>query len=436
MLREILKRNKAGEFCGIESYCTADPLVIETCLQSGLRTGRPVLIEATANQVNQFGGYTGMKAEDFRDLVYGKAALVGLSHERIILGGDHLGPLTWCNLPESEAMPLAEELVRSYVRAGFEKIHLDTSMRLGDDDPDEPLDVYTVAERGAELFSACQDEYAKLLTERPDAKQPVYIIGSEVPIPGGETEEKSSVSVTEPEALRKTVETYREVFAKHGLDSAFENIVGIVVQPGVEFGDDGFFRYDREKANALTSAARSIPGLALEGHSTDYQPREALREMVADGIAILKVGPALTFALREGLFALSDIEKELISPVNRADLPTVLEKLMLANDSDWRRHYHGTPQELVLKRKYSLSDRCRYYLSAPEAKDAIEKLFDNIDGASIPLGLVRQYLPMEYEYICAAADRPKAKEIAKRFVFRTIRDYNYAVAENNTFVGG
>lgn len=428
MLREILKRNKSGECCGKESYCTADPLVIETCLQSGLRTGESVLIEATANQVNQFGGYTGMKPEDFRDMVYEKAALVGLPREQIILGGDHLGPLTWCSLPENEAMAFAEELVRCFVRAGFEKIHLDTSMRLGSDSPDETLPVRTVAERGAALFAACQDEYAKLLGERPGARPPVYIIGSEVPIPGGATVEESSITVTSPDALRGTVETYREVFARHGLDSAFENIVGIVVQPGVEFGDDGFFRYDPEKAKALMAAARSVPGLVLEGHSTDYQPREALREMVADGVAILKVGPALTFALREGLFALSDIERELIPPEERADFPAVLERLMLENDSNWRRHYHGTPEELRLKRRYSLSDRCRYYLSAPEARSAVEKLFANIDGVSVPLGLVRQYLPMQYGLISAASGRIKARDIVKEFVFQTISDYNYAVA--------
>ena len=176
------------------------------------------------------------------------------------------------------------------------------------------------------------------------------------------------------------------------------------------------------------TAARSVPGLVLEGHSTDYQPREALREMVADGVAILKVGPALTFALREGLFALSDIERELIPPEERADFPAVLERLMLENDSNWRRHYHGTPEELRLKRKYSLSDRCRYYLSAPEARSAVEKLFANIDGVYVPLGLVRQYLPMQYGLISAASGRIKARDIVKEFVFQAISDYNYAVA--------
>ena len=49
-----------------------------------------------------------------------------------------------------------------------------------------------------------------------------------------------------------------------------------------------------------------------EAHSTDYQRKETLRQMVKDHFVILKVGPALTFAMREALFSLDFIEKELL----------------------------------------------------------------------------------------------------------------------------
>ena len=51
-----------------------------------------VLIEATANQVNQYGGYSGMTPSGFRDYVHTIAARVGFPQKYIILGGDHLGP--------------------------------------------------------------------------------------------------------------------------------------------------------------------------------------------------------------------------------------------------------------------------------------------------------------------------------------------------------
>ena len=63
-----------------------------------------MLIEATCNQVNQEGGYTGMTPADFRGFVEAIAARVGFDPSRIILGGDHLGPNPWKQLPAEEAL--------------------------------------------------------------------------------------------------------------------------------------------------------------------------------------------------------------------------------------------------------------------------------------------------------------------------------------------
>ena len=61
----------------------------------------------------------------------------------------------------------------------------------------------------------------------------------------------------------------------------------------------------------LTELLKDEAGLVYEAHSTDYQRPESYRNLVRDGFAILKVGPALTFAMREVLEALSLIEAEL-----------------------------------------------------------------------------------------------------------------------------
>ena len=62
-----------------------------------------VLIEATSNQVDQFGGYTGMRPADFRELVFSIADQQGFPRDRIVLGGDHLGPNRWQEQPAEEA---------------------------------------------------------------------------------------------------------------------------------------------------------------------------------------------------------------------------------------------------------------------------------------------------------------------------------------------
>lgn len=426
-LYRLLRQRMDGISCGITSFCTANDLVIEAILEDALEAGSDILIEATANQVNQFGGYTGMLPEDFRDYVYSIAERTGFPKERLILGGDHLGPLVWASRPEAEAMELAKELVSSYVLAGYKKIHLDTSMRLGDDPLDAPLTDETIAQRGAQLYLACEQAFQKLKTADPESEHPLFIIGSEVPVPGGIQEPEESVSVTKPEAAGATLATYKRVFEEHGLLDAFDYIIGIVVQPGVEFGDADIYHYDRDKAHELCEYMKQWPELVMEGHSTDYQSAHHLRQMVEDGIAILKVGPALTFALRKGLFALSFMEKELVSPEKRSCFIELLDRVMVEAPDNWKKHYHGTAEEIGLKRKYSFSDRCRYYLTHEEVQQTIRKLFNNFDGVDIPLGMIQQYMPDQYLKVRDNQLRPTAKNLVKDMVATLVSDYTFAV---------
>lgn len=430
-MREMLaKRKKGMRYAGIPSFCTASDLVIEACLKQAIRFDDYVLIEATANQVNQFGGYTGMKPADYRDFVYKIADEVGFPREKIILGGDHLGPLTWQNEPEEEAMKKSVDLVKLFVLAGFKKIHLDTSMRVADDPKDQPLTDETIARRGAILYEACEEAYQELLKGNPEEARPAFIIGSEVPIPGGAQEEEDSISVTKPEAVEKTLAVYKEQFEKRGLSNAFDNIIGIVVQPGVEFGDADVFHYNRANATRLTEAMKKHTGIVLEGHSTDYQPPQRLKEMVEDGIAILKVGPALTFSLREGLFALSMMEKALVPEEEQAHFIEVMEETMLKHPENWQKHYHGSEKDLAFKRKYSFSDRCRYYFAQPEMQAAIEKLFSNMRKVEIPMGMLRQYMPLQYVKVRDGALTAEPKELVEDFVVHLVEDYNYATKLN------
>lgn len=430
-IRTIIEKRQKAITCGIPSYCTANPLVIEACLQQGVRFNDCILIEATANQVNQFGGYTGMRPADFRDMVYELADKVGFPKSNVILGGDHLGPLTWHDEPEQDAMEKAEALVREFVAAGYKKIHLDTSMRLGDDLRTEPLSLEKISKRGARLYRACEEEYAKLLAKNPSEVRPVYVIGSEVPIPGGEQNEDDAIVVTRVEDLNATIEAYQRAFENEGFSDALSNVVGIVVQPGVEFGDENVACYDRYKTMRLCEAVRKYPSLVMEGHSTDYQPASRLREMVDDGIAILKVGPALTYALREALFALSMIEGELFPEELQSHFQTVLETVMQENDSHWKKYYRGSTHEIRLKMRYSLSDRCRYYLTDQRVQDATEKLFDNIDSVRIPRGLLSQYFPQESAMLHHQERKYKARDLVKYHIIESvIEEYNYATKCN------
>ena len=427
-IKEILDKRKQGINSGIASYCTANNIVIETILEYYLDSNDYVLIECTANQVNQFGGYTGMTPADFRDYVFEIADGVGFPKEKIILGADHFGPLTWADKDEKEAMENAKELVKLAVLAGYTKIHLDTSMFLASDDTSKKLSDEVIARRGAELYKVCEESFIERLKEFPDSIHPVYVIGSEVPIPGGEYDENALLEVTSPQDFEKTVNTYDEIFKKNGIENAWENIIAVVVQPGVEFSNEYIHDYNRCNSKELCEKLNEYPSLVFEGHSTDFQFKEKLKEMVEDGVSILKVGPAVTYALREGLFSLSLIEKELIKNENeRANFIEVLENEMINNPKDWEKYYQGDGLEKELQRKYSFSDRSRYYLSLKEINESIDKLFENIDSFDIPMGIIKQYCPNAYSKIRLKQTKKDAQNIVKSNIYDVIDDYNYAI---------
>lgn len=436
-LKEMVIKRQHGIHCGIPSFCCANKIVIEAVLEQAQRFGDTPLIEATSNQVNQNGGYMDMTPMDFTNYVYQIADKLQISRDKIYLGGDHMGPLPWADLPAAEAMENAKVLVAQCVKAGYKKIHLDTSMRLGDDSLTERLSDEVIAERGAILYQACEEAYQEMLVENPDEMHPVFVIGSEVPVPGGINEdEPTGMEITRPEDFEKTLLAYKKKFMELGLDNAWEHIIAVVVQPGVEYGDETIHRYNRVEAQPLCNTLKKYPDIVFEGHSTDYQNPEMLKQMVEDGIAIIKVGPALTFALREALFALSMIEEEMIDDDSkRAHFREVLEAEMVADPKNWRNYYTGTDKEKQLKRKYSFSDRCRYYMSRPVVEDARRKLFENIDNMDIPMSMLKQYMPLQYIKVRDGKLSMKARDLARDNVVTLVEDYNYAVKYNYIISG-
>ncbi len=386
-LDEIVAAQKRGEAKGITSVCSAHPYVIAQVLKVSKTFRTSPLIEATCNQVNQFGGYTGMTPKDFVAFVRGLAEEVELPFEKIIMGGDHLGPSVWQNESAEPAMQKSEVLVRDYVQAGFIKIHLDCSMKLSDD-PQGALDVGIVAQRAARLAKVAE---RSLPSPRGRGVGLRYIIGTEVPIPGGATEHGEGVSVTKVEDVKQTIEVTREAFLREGLESAWERVLGVVVQPGVEFGDDFVLHYQPEKAKELSKFIESQP-MIYEAHSTDYQTREALTNLVRDHFAILKVGPGLTFAFREAIFVLAMMEDELISKDQRSNIIQVLDDVMVIQPVNWKKYYHGTEAEQAFKRKFSLSDRARYYWVQSEVQLALERLMKNLGDGALPNALLSQYM--------------------------------------------
>ena len=429
-LKELVNKKNEGKAVGIYSACSANEYVLQAVIEKAAKTKSVALIEATANQCDQNGGYTGMTPKDFKEYCLELAKNAGLDEKYLFLGGDHLGPLTWTNLNEKEAMENSKELIRQYVLAGFTKIHIDTSMKVNDDDPNSRLSDEIIARRGAVLAKTANDAYQELLKTNPDAIKPVYIVGSEVPIPGGQqTTSDNGCQVTKVEDFKNTVNTFKEAFKTAGIENIWDDVIAVVVQPGVEEKDAGCVEYDRSKAAQLMAAIKDYPTLIFEGHSTDYQTKERLRELVEDGVGILKVGPGLTFEMREGLFALAKMEEELFfdTDVKTSQLINVLEEEMLSNPDKWSNYYTGTKNEQYIKRKYSFSDRCRYYMPLEKTQMAKDLLIKNLNSLSeIPLNIVSQYMPIQYTKIREGLLDNNAEALLKDRITNTLDEYLYA----------
>jgi D-tagatose-1,6-bisphosphate aldolase subunit GatZ/KbaZ len=286
------------------------------------------------------------------------------------------------------------------VAAGFRKIHLDASM--GCKGEPSALDDETTAQRSARLAHV-----AEATARRTGGALPVYVIGTEVPPPGGSDHTLSAIEPTSPKAARQTIDIHRRIFADAGLSDAFTRAIALVVQPGVEFGNRNVIKYDRTKVIDLTRVLEDEPQFVFEAHSTDYQNTKPLGELVEDGFPILKVGPELTFVLREALYALDLIASDLVADYGQRPLFATMESLMLSRPEYWSRHYAGTEAEKRVLRHYSLSDRIRYYWASPEAQSVVGRLNVSMKGKSVPRPLFWQHMP-EAEHFADAPLNPEA----------------------------
>ncbi|MFO7888899.1 MAG: D-tagatose-bisphosphate aldolase, class II, non-catalytic subunit [bacterium] len=429
-LLKILESHKQGKPVGIYSVCSANPYVLNASVMQTKSDNSYLLIESTSNQVNQYGGYTGQKPKEFKKSVDHIIQSFSMPKEKIILGGDHLGPNPWKNQTAEDAMKNAEVLVKDYIAAGYTKIHLDTSMYCKDDigNRTKPLDNEIVASRAAKLCSVAEQTWK----DSSNKVTPLYVIGTEVPVPGGSQRSLSQLDVTSIEDIKETIEIFKYTFKKNNLDDAWERVIAVVVQPGVEFSNEDIIDYKRDKAEQLSKFIEKIPNMVFEIHSTDYQKPYALKQLVEDHFAILKVGPALTFAFREAVIALSFIEEEWLA-IKKNDslsrIKQIVDNAMKENPKYWEKYYNGEAKGKAFFRRYSFSDRIRYYWSQKKVKNALSQLFDNLEKYPPPLPLISQYFPVQYRKIRNNNLKNKPIDIVYDKIRERLADYSKATGQ-------
>jgi D-tagatose-1,6-bisphosphate aldolase subunit GatZ/KbaZ len=255
-------------------------------------------------------------------------------------------------------------------------------------------------------------------------------VGTEVPVPGGAQEALCELALTEAKAATATIDAHWEAFQSAGLHHVWPRVIGLVVQPGVEFDHHKVIDFQAPRATDLAAVVEAQPYMVYEAHSTDYQTPANLRALVQKHFAILKVGPGLTFAMREALWALDEIEREWLGADQSSQLRETVQKAMTTTPRFWSKYYLSRGRQLTLDQQYSLSDRIRYYWPVPEVESALNRLLAKLDANPPPLTLLSQYLPLQYEAIRTGRMRPCARDLVLYHIEQVLQQYSAACADN------
>ncbi|HFE64129.1 MAG TPA: hypothetical protein ENK14_06910, partial [Caldithrix sp.] len=84
----------------------------------------------------------------------------------------------------------------------------------------------------------------------------------------------------------------------------------------------------------------------------------------------------------------------------------------------------------ALARKFSFSDRLRYYWPEPKVKAALDLLLQNLSEVTIPLSLLSQYLPLQYRRIRQGKIRNSPVSLILDKIMEVTGSYAFATGAN------
>lgn len=397
-------------------------MVLRTLFECCAAHEVPIAIEASSNQVNQDGGYTGISAADFSQWIGRLSAEYGVSSDRIVLSGAHLGPKPWNHLAPKDALDKTINLVKDFAAAGFRKIHLDTPAACNEE---QHPDLQVLATRTARLC-----EIAEKHSPCPD--QLVYVLSALSAQPIHESDSLinaySVPPATSAEQLSETVAAYQEAFIKQGLRHVWSKVVSIDALPGIGFDHFSVYPLDDAATKQLSAAILKHDGLSLSATSADYQSSSDLSTLLGNHFVFLKAGPELTFKMREAIFALATIAQQ-IAGTDTPDIVAVIEAAINEHPADWAPYFTGDIAIHKQLHHYSFTDRLRYYWNFPDVRSQVLKFISNLESVKLPEALVSQhFLAREF----GALDAPASQLIndsVKQSIYRFYQATGYQLSD-------
>ena len=353
-----MKINKAIKNKALPSFCTSNIEVIKTILFFCNIKKLPCLIECTSNQVNQNGGYTNKTPKMFIKEILNISKKSKFDSKKLYLGGDHLGPLPWKKENTKTAIKNSISLINQFLKYNFCKIHIDTSIKCKDDK-------YI----NSEIIFNRTNKILNDFNIKKKIKNKFLVIGTEVPLSG--SGDNNKIVKTSKKQIVSEVTKFKEILKKLNLKS---NLFGLVIEPGMKYKHFSITKPkfpDFIKKKIISKKKNFV----YEAHSTDYQKKSTLKQLVKNNFKFLKVGPELTFNYSRALFMMESIEKKFCKVKNSNIKKSILSSMM-KNKKYWDGYYKKNERKLFLDSKL---DRMRYYLNTKPVINSIKTIKKNIN---------------------------------------------------------
>lgn len=358
----------------LPSFCTANFNVIKILIIFAKYYNLPILLESTSNQVNQFGGYTGLTPRQFYKKIDKLKKKIKIKNKQVMIGADHLGPLPWKKLNSKIALKNAKTLIKKCISLKYDKIHIDSTIVCKDD---KNLNLNLIRSRSAKIFNT---------VPKKDIKNIFFVFGSEVPFAGGGNTNKIKPSVLNN--IKVDYFLYNSILKN--LNSNKKNKFSLVVEPGMAFSNSKISLPKLKKFKKNLSFSKKN-NFSYEAHSTDYQRLVTLKKLVKNNFRFLKVGPELTFDFYQAIKKMEKIEDTNCN--QKSNISYELMKAMSKDNKYWKDYYKGTKKKIEFLKLNSYLDRMRYYWDSKNVKKSMIKLFKNID--TIPQKVLKKELKLK-----------------------------------------
>ena len=342
----------------LPSFCTSNIEVIKSILFFCHIKKLPCLIECTSNQVNQHGGYTNKTPKMFIKEILSISKKIKFNSKKLFLGGDHLGPLPWKKRSKTVAIKNSISLINDYLDQKFCKIHIDTSIKCKND---EYINSDIIFERTNEILN--NDNIKKKIKDK------FLVVGTEVPLSGSGDNE--NIIKTSKKQIETEVIKFKKILKKQNLKN---NIFGLVIEPGMKYMHSSVTKPNFTNFTNKKNISKKN-NFVYEAHSTDYQSKKILKQLVKNNFKFLKVGPELTYSYSRSLFFMENIEKNNFKLKN-SNIKKIIFSSMLKNRKYWEGYYEKKTPELLLNSKL---DRMRYYFNSKPVVNSIKTLKKNIN---------------------------------------------------------